>query len=123
MTARILSGKEFAARIKADAKAEAEKLREETGVMPGLAVVIVGEDPASQVYVRNKHKACEAAGIRSVVIEMPEDTPEEELICRVKELADDGSVDGILVQLPLPRHIDEKNVIAAIPPEKDGIQL
>ena len=67
MTARILSGKEFAARIKADAKAEAEKLREETGVMPGLAGVIVGEDPASQVYVRNKHKACEELGSSKVL--------------------------------------------------------
>ncbi|MBQ7715508.1 MAG: bifunctional methylenetetrahydrofolate dehydrogenase/methenyltetrahydrofolate cyclohydrolase FolD [Clostridia bacterium] len=91
----------------------------EKGVIPGLAVIIVGDDPASKVYVRNKHKACETAGFYSLVIEMPEDTKESELISKIGELAADGKIDGILVQLPLPAHIDEKRVIAAIPASKD----
>ena len=104
---------------------ERERIAKETaelkerGIVPGLAVIIVGDDPASKVYVRNKHKACEAAGFYSVVIEMPEDTSEGALIAKVKELAADDGIDGILVQLPLPKHIDENNVIAAIPPSKD----
>ena len=97
MTARILSGKEFAARIKSDAKAEAEKLREETGVMPGLAVVIVGEDPASQVYVRNKHKACEELGLHNVSVEMSETTTREELLAKIDELNADPKIHGSLV--------------------------
>jgi methylenetetrahydrofolate dehydrogenase (NADP+)/methenyltetrahydrofolate cyclohydrolase len=121
MTARILSGKEFAARIKADAKAEAEKLREETGVMPGLAVVIVGEDPASQVYVRNKHKACEELGLHNVSVEMPERTTREELLAKIDELNADPKIHGILVQLPLPKALQsaEAEVLERIDPNKD----
>jgi methylenetetrahydrofolate dehydrogenase (NADP+)/methenyltetrahydrofolate cyclohydrolase len=105
--------------------AEREKIAEETavlkekGVTPGLAVIIVGDDPASKVYVRNKHRACEAVGFNSVVIEMPADTTESALVSKVKELACDSTIDGILVQLPLPKHIDEKKVIEAIPASKD----
>lgn len=121
MTARILSGKEFAARIKADAKAEAEKLREEMGVMPGLAVVIVGEDPASQVYVRNKHKACEELGLHNVSVEMPETTTREELLAKIDELNADPKIHGILVQLPLPKALQsaEAEVLERIDPNKD----
>ena len=110
---------------KAISAAEREIIKEKTaglaklGVVPCLAVIIVGEDPASQVYVRNKHKACESVGFKSIVCEMAEDTTTRELIEKVTEFARDAEVDGILVQLPLPRHIDEKEVIKAIPPEKD----
>ena len=121
MTARILSGKEFAARIKADAKAQAEQVREETGVMPGLAVVIVGADPASQVYVRNKHKACEELGLCNVSVEMPETTTREELLAKIDELNADPKVQGILVQLPLPKSLSdaEAEVLERIDPNKD----
>lgn len=114
----ILSGKAVSA-------AEREIIRQKTaalaerGVTPCLAVIIVGCDPASQVYVRNKHKACEEVGFRSLVIELPEETSTDELLSKISELAADDGVDGILVQLPLPRHIDENAVISAIPPEKD----
>ncbi len=114
----ILSGKAVSA-------AEREIIRQKTaalverGVTPCLAVIIVGCDPASQVYVRNKHKACEEVGFRSLVIEMSEQTTTEALLSKISELAADDGVDGILVQLPLPRHIDENAVISAIPPEKD----
>ena len=87
--------------------------------VPGLAVVIVGEDPASQVYVRNKHKACEEVGFLSSVYRLPEETTEEELLTLVEALNRDDEIDGILVQLPLPRHLNAKTVIAHIDPEKD----
>ena len=102
-----------------------EKLREETellkksGTEPCLAVIIVGSDPASAVYVRNKHRACEECGIRSLVIELPEETTEEELLMKIGALNGDPAVHGILVQLPLPKQICEQNVINAIRPEKD----
>ena len=116
--AEIIDGKAISA-------SERERIKEkvaglsELGVVPCLAVIIVGEDPASKVYVRNKHKACESVGFKSVVCEMNEETTTEELVAKVNEFASDEGVDGILVQLPLPRHIDEKAVIKAIPPEKD----
>ncbi len=116
--AQIIDGKKIAADVRAKIADEAAALKCK-GVTPGLAVIIVGEDPASKVYVRNKHRACEDAGFYSVVIEMPADTEESTLISKIDELAADDKIDGILVQLPLPRHIDEKRVIAAIPPEKD----
>ena len=116
--ADIIDGKFISSEVRKNIAQEVAELAS-VGVVPGLAVIIVGEDPASKVYVRNKHKACEAAGINSIVIELPEDTSEDTLISKIGELSGDDSIDGILVQLPLPKHIDEKTVIAAIPPEKD----
>lgn len=121
MTARILEGKVFAQQIKEEAKKNADRLKETYGVTPGLAVVIVGENPASQVYVRNKHKACEALGIYSEVIAMPESTTKEELIAKVDELNADAKIHGILVQLPLPEQIArfESEILDRINPLKD----
>ena len=117
--AKLIDGKAIAAATRADIAARRASFEAETGVNPGLAVVIVGENPASQVYVRNKKKACEDVGFYSVVIEMPEETTEAELLGKIEELKQDKRIHGILVQLPLPKHLDEKAVIAAIPPEKD----
>ena len=117
--AHIIDGKRISAAARAEIAERARKLTAETGVVPGLAVIIVGEDPASKVYVRNKKKACEEAGFHSVVIELPEDTAEEELLRRIGEIRADPKIHGILVQLPLPAHISPDAVIAAIPPEKD----
>ena len=121
MTARILEGKVFAQQIKEEAKKNADRLKETYGVTPGLAVVIVGENPASQVYVRNKHKACEALGIYSEIIAMPETTTKEELIAKVDELNADAKIHGILVQLPLPEQIArfESEILDRINPLKD----
>ncbi len=116
--ADIIDGKLISTLERERIARECEKLTAK-GVTPGLAVIIVGDDPASKVYVRNKHKACEAAGFYSLVIEMPEDTQESELISKIGELAADDAIDGILVQLPLPAHIDESRVIASIPVSKD----
>ena len=102
MTARILYGKEFARRIKEDAKRQAEELWQRTGVRPGLAVVIVGDDPASLVYARNKHKACEELDFYSVTVELPAATGKEELLAKIDALNADAKIHGILVQLPLP---------------------
>ncbi len=111
----------FAQQIKEEAKKNADRLKETYGVTPGLAVVIVGENPASQVYVRNKHKACEALGIYSEVIAMPETTTKEELIAKVDELNADAKIHGILVQLPLPEQIArfESEILDRINPLKD----
>ncbi|MCQ2456559.1 MAG: bifunctional methylenetetrahydrofolate dehydrogenase/methenyltetrahydrofolate cyclohydrolase FolD [Clostridia bacterium] len=117
--ARIIDGKKIAAETREDIKRRAAEFTAETGVVPGLAVIIVGENPASKVYVRNKHKACLEAGFRSDVIEMSEDTTNDELLAKIEELKADDGIHGILVQLPLPRHLDEKAVLEAIPPEKD----
>lgn len=117
--AHIIDGKKIAADTRADIARRVEKFKAENGFVPGLAVIIVGENPASKVYVRNKKKACEDVGMFSVVIEMPEETKQEELMAKIEELKCDSSIHGILVQLPLPRHLDEDAVIAAIPPEKD----
>lgn len=121
MTARILSGKEFAQRIKDDAKRQAEALTRRTGVRPGLAVVIVGHDPASEVYVRNKHRACEELGLYSAVVALPAETTKEALLAKIDELNDDERVHGILVQLPLPKALAaaESAVLSRILPEKD----
>ena len=113
--AEIIDGKRISREIKDEVKAEI--VRE--GISASLAVIIVGEDPASQVYVRNKKTACEYCGIRSLSYELKEDTPEEELIGLIDKLNKDDTVDGILVQLPLPEHINEDNVIEAIDPAKD----
>ncbi|MBR2465728.1 MAG: bifunctional methylenetetrahydrofolate dehydrogenase/methenyltetrahydrofolate cyclohydrolase FolD [Clostridia bacterium] len=95
------------------------RFKELTGVTPGLAVILVGDDPASAVYVRNKHKGCLDIGMNSFQIEYPKETTEEELLSKIKELNEDENVHGILVQLPLPKHINEDNVINAISPLKD----
>jgi len=118
MAAMLIDGKKIAAETRAEiAAAVAEQ--KAAGVTPGLAVIIVGENPASQVYVRNKHKACGEVGMYSEVIEMPGDTTEETLLAKIAELNGDDKIDGILVQLPLPKHIDEEKVINAIRPDKD----
>lgn len=118
MSAQIIDGKKIAADTRAQIARETEELKK-ADVCPGLAVVIVGENPASQVYVRNKHKACGEAGIYSEVIALPGDTTEEALLDKIAELNDRADIDGILVQLPLPEQIDEQKVILAIRPDKD----
>lgn len=116
--ATIIDGKKISAEIRAEI-AEEVKTMKESGVCPGLAVIIVGEDPASKVYVRNKGRACAEVGIYSEIIEMPAETAEAELLAKIEELNAREEIHGILVQLPLPKHINEKAVIAAILPEKD----
>ena len=114
----IIDGKALAKEKRAEIAKQVEALKEK-GVTPGLAVVLVGEDPASQIYVRNKHKACEEVGIYSRKITLPEETTEEELLKIIDELNNDPEIDGILVQLPLPKHIDPDKVILSISPDKD----
>ena len=118
--ARILSGKEFAARIKEDAARGVAELKA-AGVLPRLAVIIVGSDPASEVYVRNKQRTCEELGIRSDHIALPAETSQEELLACIEELNVDPEVHGILVQLPLPAQIaeDEEEILSHIDPRKD----
>ena len=118
--ARILSGKEFAARIKEDAARGVAELKA-AGVLPRLAVIIVGSDPASEVYVRNKQRTCEELGIRSDHIALPAETSKEELLACIEELNVDPEVHGILVQLPLPTQIaeDEEEILSHIDPRKD----
>ncbi|HJG29220.1 MAG TPA: bifunctional methylenetetrahydrofolate dehydrogenase/methenyltetrahydrofolate cyclohydrolase FolD [Subdoligranulum variabile] len=118
MKAKIIDGKALAAAVKQEAAQQVAQLKEK-GITPCLAVVLVGEDPASQVYVRGKINDCAQCGIESRSIRLPEDVTQAELLVQVKQLAEDASVHGILVQLPLPTQIDEKTVIDAIPPEKD----
>lgn len=118
MAAQIIDGKKLAAETRAEIAAQVE-VQKAAGVTPGLAVIIVGENPASQVYVRNKHKACGEVGMYSEVIELPGDTTEDMLLAKIAELNEDEKIDGILVQLPLPKHIDEEKVIRAIRPDKD----
>lgn len=118
MTARLIDGKAIAAEYRAELAIRVALLRE-GGVVPGLAVVIVGDDPASKVYVRNKSFACEAIGMRSVVHALPRDTSQGQLISFVRRLNEDDAVHGILVQMPLPKPLDKHAVIEAIVPEKD----
>ena len=117
--AKIIDGKAISAEIRGEIRQEVEAFTSEHGYAPSLTVIIVGEDPASQVYVKNKEKAAAAVGIRSDVIRLPEETDEETLLSTIDRCNSDRSVHGILVQLPLPRHINEKNVICRIAPEKD----
>lgn len=121
MTARLLEGKVFAAQIKETVKRELAVLKENYGIIPGLAVIIVGENPASKVYVANKHKACEEIGIHSEIIKMPGDTSKDELLSEILRLNKDEFIHGILVQLPLPEHIRnyEKELMNNISPAKD----
>ncbi|MDI3538817.1 MAG: methylenetetrahydrofolate dehydrogenase / methenyltetrahydrofolate cyclohydrolase [Bacillota bacterium] len=118
MAAKILDGKKVAEEIKTSLKEEVTRLKAR-GLTPGLAVVLVGEDPASKVYVKQKEKACEEVGFASQVYRLPEDTSEESLLQLINELNDDRAVHGILVQLPLPGHLDANQVIQAINPAKD----
>lgn len=118
MPANILDGKAISASIREDIAKEVEILKGK-GVTPGLAVILVGDDQASHTYVRNKEKACEQLGMYSELIKLPASVTEEELLGRLRELNADPRINGILVQLPLPKHIDEKLVIETIDPAKD----
>ncbi|ULL15456.1 bifunctional methylenetetrahydrofolate dehydrogenase/methenyltetrahydrofolate cyclohydrolase FolD [Paenibacillus sp. H1-7] len=119
MPAQVINGKEIVSTYRAQIKEEVAKLTQ-AGVQPGLAVVIVGDDPASHVYVRNKAKACEEAGIYSEVHKLPEQTPEAEVLALIEKLNRSGNIHGILVQSPLPKHISEEKVVEAIAVEKDA---
>ena len=115
----IIDGKAISAQVKEEVKERTAKLKAEKGIEVCLAVILVGEDPASQVYVRNKKRACEYVGFKSLSYELPENTTQEELLALIDKLNKDDSVHGILVQMPVPKQIDEKTVIDAISPEKD----
>ncbi|WGT51696.1 bifunctional methylenetetrahydrofolate dehydrogenase/methenyltetrahydrofolate cyclohydrolase FolD [Thioclava nitratireducens] len=119
MTATIIDGKAFAASVREKVAEHVTRLQEEHGITPGLAVVLVGEDPASQVYVRNKGKQTLEAGMNSYEHKLPVETSEADLLALVEKLNADPAVHGILVQLPLPDHIDEEKVINSITPAKD----
>ncbi len=119
MGARVIDGKAAALALRQDIAAEVSRLKTEYSLQPGLAVVLVGEDPASQVYVRNKGRQTVEAGMQSFQHRLPASTSESELLEVVEQLNADSSVHGILVQLPLPEHIDAQRVIAAIDPSKD----
>ena len=116
---QILDGKKVAAGIKNQLKRSVEAFKQSTGRPPGLTVILVGDDPASEVYVRNKDKACEAIGMKSELIKLPAETSQEELTQKIQGLNADDSVDGILVQLPLPSHLDSEKALEAIDPTKD----
>ena len=117
--AKIIDGKAISKQVREEIAAEVVQYKERYGTVPGLAVIIVGSDPASQVYVRNKKRACEEVGFYSVGYELPESTTQEELIALIEKLNNDDKVHGILVQLPLPKHLDETEVLLKIRPEKD----
>ncbi len=121
MSAKILEGKAFAAEIKKSVKIEVENLKKTQGITPGLAVIIVGENAASKVYVANKHKACEELGIYSEVIRMPEQINKQELLAQIHLLNESSSIHGILLQLPLPEALrnNEAELLQAIHPDKD----
>jgi len=119
LAARIIDGKAVAAAVRERVKVDVEAYREEAGRTPTLATVIVGDDPASEIYVRNKHKACEEVGMSSVHHGLEAATAEDELLALVERLGEDEEVDGILVQLPVPDHIDPDAVVAALDPGKD----
>ena len=117
--ATIIDGKLVSSEVRKKLALEVAEFKAASGVTPGLAVILVGNDPASAVYVRNKHKGCEEAGMNSYQIYLPEETTEEELLEKIDELNSDKNVHGILVQLPLPKHISEDKVIAKISEGKD----
>lgn len=119
MTAQIIDGKAFAARVRAEVAVHVDRLKADHGITPGLAVVLVGEDPASQVYVRSKGKLTVEAGMTSYEHKLSADTSEAELLALIDQLNTDPAVHGILVQLPLPPHLNENLVINAIDPAKD----
>ncbi len=115
----LISGKEVSKTIRSRIREEAQKLREDHGIQPGLAVILVGNDPASQIYVRNKQKACEEVGFHAFEYKLSENSTQEQLLDLIGVLNKDNKVHGILVQLPLPDHIDEQTVIDTISAEKD----
>jgi methylenetetrahydrofolate dehydrogenase (NADP+)/methenyltetrahydrofolate cyclohydrolase len=117
--AQIISGKVVSAQVREELKAQTQEMIEKHGVRPGLAVIIVGDDPASKVYVNNKEKGCAEVGYYSEVYRLPAETTQEELLALVHKLNNDEKIHGILCQLPLPKHLDENAVILAIDPEKD----
>ncbi|PSF05367.1 bifunctional methylenetetrahydrofolate dehydrogenase/methenyltetrahydrofolate cyclohydrolase FolD [Marinobacter fuscus] len=119
MSATLINGKDIAARVRQQVAAGVEARKQQGLRVPGLAVVLVGQDPASQVYVGNKRKACEEAGILSLSYDLPEDTSQEALEALVDELNENRTVDGILVQLPLPSHLDADPILIKIRPDKD----
>ena len=119
MTAKIIDGKAIAAEIRSDIKQRINKRGSEGLRAPGLAVILIGENPASEVYVRNKRRACEEAGILSQSYDLPDQTSQDELLKLIDELNNDPAIDGILVQLPLPDHFDTETVIERIRPDKD----
>ncbi|MDP6156590.1 MAG: tetrahydrofolate dehydrogenase/cyclohydrolase catalytic domain-containing protein [Candidatus Thermoplasmatota archaeon] len=119
MTAEIISGRVIGNQIREELTAEVTKLKEEHNITPGLAVVLVGEDPASVSYVTAKGRACESAGVFEETIRLPADTPEQEILDLVEKLNDDDRFHGILVQLPLPKHVNEEKVLLKIDPDKD----
>ncbi len=119
MTAHLIDGKAFSAKVRSNVAEDVSKLKDNHNIKPGLAVVIVGNDPASEIYVKNKVKQTAEVGMNSFHFEMPEETSQEELVAKVKELNADHAVNGILVQLPLPKHMDEAAIIETIAPEKD----
>lgn len=116
---KLISGKEVSTSIRAKIKEEAQKLQDDYGIQPGLAVILVGNDPASQIYVRNKQKACEEVGFHAFEYRLNENSTQEQLLDLIGVLNKDNKVHGILVQLPLPDHIDPQTVINTISPEKD----
>ncbi len=119
MTAKIIDGKTIAAQIKSEVKHEAEELKRSRGITPGLAFILVGENPASQVYVRSKGKACDELGFYSITERLPATISQDELLALINKFNHDQSIHGILVQLPLPKHIDESKIIEAIDWRKD----
>lgn len=119
MRAKLIDGKEVSANVRSRLRGECEEFKAKTGRVPGLAVIRVGEDPASQVYVRNKLRACEEVGFRSEAHILPENASMEELLAEIDALNNDPAIDGVLVQLPIPRHLDEKTAVAAVSEKKD----
>src|SRR6202046_518849 len=119
MTARIIDGKLIAAELRTEVAAEVARVKRENGITPGLAVVLVGNDPASEVYVRSKHKQTQEAGMASFEHVLPEGVAQEELLALIAKLNRDPAVHGILVQLPLPKSLHTETVINAIDPAKD----
>lgn len=117
--ANIIDGKEVSQHIRKEVGEEVTKLKEEAGIVPGLAAVLVGSNPASEIYVRNKRKACEEVGIYSEEYKLPEETTETGLLTLIKKLNEDEKIHGILVQLPLPKHINEPKILRAVSPLKD----
>lgn len=117
--AEIIDGKEVSQHIRKEVSEEVRKLKEETGIVPGLAAVLVGNNPASEIYVRNKRKACGEAGIYSEEYKLPEEITESDLLSLIKKLNEDEKIHGILVQLPLPKHINEAKILRAVSPSKD----
>lgn len=119
MAATIIDGKRISAEIRAELAEQTAAFKSQYDTVPGLAVIIVGEDPASRVYVRNKHKACAQVGFYSEVHELPADAQEQQVLALIDKLNECADIHGILVQLPLPRHLDEQKILLRIKPEKD----